>query len=323
MKSFLKDQLKKHIALQCIVRAVYNFLNQIRLRVGKLTTDSGTTHSQLSISDSLTYINTVVEDYKKYAGIPHFHGYICELGPGDSSGVALAILADGATKVDLADRFYSQRDPAYHEQVYQALATEDLQIADLLKTANLQDEATFPGITRYYGPQAAGETFFQERASTYDFIISRSVLEHATDPLLTLESMYQALKPGGSLLHKVDLRDHGMFTPHHHELKFLEIPNLVYWAMTHHSGLPNRILIDQYRACASRLSSSYQLLITQLAYAGPVEPHVIFDEIPKKQLNTALIELAKRKKDFASSFQALTENDLIVAGFFLILNKPK
>jgi SAM-dependent methyltransferase len=137
-------------------------------------------------------------------------------------------MADGATKVDLADRFYSHRDAPYHAQVYQALANQNPQITELLKTANLHDEATFPGITRYYGPQAAGESYFNERASIYDFIISRSVLEHTTDPVLTLESMYHALKPGGYLIHKIDLRDHGMFTPHHHDLKFLELPRGIY-----------------------------------------------------------------------------------------------
>jgi len=322
MKSFLKKLSKKHIFLQCILRIIYNFFGHIRLFFGKITTDSGTTHEQLSLSDSLAYINTVFADYKKYAGISHFHGHVCELGPGDSSGVALAIMADGATKVDLADRFYSRRNAAIHAQVYQTLANQNPQIAVLLKTANLHDETTFPGITRYYGPQAAGESFFKKRSSTYDFIISRSVLEHATDPLLTLESMYEALNPGGRLIHKVDLRDHGMFTPQHHDLKFLEIPKEIYWAMTHGSGLPNRVLIDQYRQCVSRFSGDCQFLISQLAYGGPVEPHVTFDQIPKKQLDIALIELAKYKKNFSSSFRHVREQDLIIAGFFLIIKKP-
>lgn len=323
MKLFLKEQLKKNIFLHCIAHITYNFLDHLRMFLGKITTNSGTMHNQLSLHDSLTYIHTVFEDYKKYAGISHFHGHVCELGPGDSSGVALALMADGATKVDLADRFYSHRDAPYHAQVYQALADQNPRIADLLKAANLQDETTFPGITRYYGPQAAGESYFKERPSTYDFIISRSVLEHTTDPLLTLESMYHALKPGGYLIHKVDLRDHGMFTPRHHDLKFLEIPKLVYWAMTHGSGLPNRILIDQYRYCASRLPGGCQLLITQLAYAGPVDPHVPFDEISKEHLDTALAGLTKHKKSFASVFHKLSEQDLIVAGFFLIIKKPQ
>lgn len=323
MKSFLKEKLKKIFVIQCIVRVLYNLLTQISLRFGKLASDSGTTHSQLSIKDSLTYINTVVEDYKKYAGISHFYGVGCELGPGDSSGVGLAILADGATKIDLADRFYSQRNAGRQAQVYQALASQNPQIAERLKTANLQDETTFPGITRHYGPHAAGESFFQKRYETYDFIISRSVLEHTTDPLLTLESMYHALKPGGLLIHKVDLRDHAMFTPYHHDLKFLEVPDIVYRAMTHHSGLPNRILIDQYRECASRLSSDCQFLVTQLAYAGPVDPHVPFDQIPAIHLELAFRELSKYKKNFATSFQKLEERDLIVAGFFLILGKAK
>jgi hypothetical protein len=72
MKLFLKKILKNYVSIQCIVRIVYNFLGHVRLFFGKITTDSGTTHDQLSLRDSLTYINTVFTDYKKYAGISHF-----------------------------------------------------------------------------------------------------------------------------------------------------------------------------------------------------------------------------------------------------------
>lgn len=323
MRRFLKKQINEHAILRCILSIIHNISNQIQMFFGNLKTDSGTTHSHFSVADSLSYIKMVMEDYKKYAKISHFHGNVCELGPGDNSGIALMMLADGAAKVDLADRFYSHRNVDNHAQIYSALANEDKRIAAILKLSNLKDESTFPGVKRYYGPSAAGETFFEKRISSYDFIISRSVLEHTTNPLLTLELMYQALKLGGTLIHKVDLRDHGMFTPYHHDLKFLEISNPIYWMMAHHSGLPNRILINQYRDCASRLSQDHQLLITQLAYAGSVEPHVPFDQIPQEQLHLALNSLSKHREKFASSFQKLSENDLIVAGFFLILHKPK
>jgi hypothetical protein len=112
-----------------------------------------------------------------------------------------------------------------------------------------------------------------------------------------------------------------MFTPEHHDLKFLEIPEFVYWAMTHHSGLPNRILIDQYRQCAYRLSGDCQFLITHLAYAGPVEPHVHFEKIPQNLFEAAFAGLKKHKKDLASPFQKTHDSDLIVSGFFLILKK--
>lgn len=322
MLSFIKRYLKKYVILQCSVRIVYNLLNHIRFLCGKITTDSGTTHAQLSVKESIAYMTNVFEDYKKYAGISHFSGNVCELGPGDSSGVALNILADGALHVDLADRFYSERNAGGHAQVYQALADHNPRIARLLKTADVHSEASFPHITRYYGPQAAGETFFKGRTNCYDYIVSRSVLEHATDPLLTLQLMYKALKPGGSLIHKVDLRDHGMFTPYHHDLKFLEISKWIYLAMTYQSGLPNRILFDQYRECIRLLPGKCNLFVTQLAYAGPVEPHSLFEEVPQELLDRAFAQVAKHQKKFAGVFQKMNQNDLIVAGFFLIINKP-
>jgi hypothetical protein len=92
--------------------------------------------------------------------------------------------------------------------------------------------------------------------------------------------------------------------------------------MTHGSGLPNRVLMDQYRQCLSSFPGDCQLLISHLAYAGPVDPHVTFDQIPKKKIDTALTKLAKHKKNFISSFRQIQERDLIVSGFFLIIKKP-
>lgn len=323
MISLIKQHLRKKISLLVFKRIISNAINNILWSIGWIKSDSGMTHNKLTVTQSLAYINDVFSDYKTHAHIPNFYGHVCELGPGDNAGVALKILRDGATQVDLADRFYSHRDTIYQAQIYQAMASNDPNIAQILKGSNLFNERTFKGITRYYGKEAAGEVFFKSRPSTYDFIISRSVLEHTTDPLLTLESMYHALKPGGTLIHKVDLRDHGMFSPTFHDLKFLEIPRPIYWAMTYNSGLPNRVMIHEYQNCTSKLNGKCQYFITQLAYAGPIEPHVPFDQISKDILEKAYSGLYQHHRNFTKEFKKLPKEDTIVAGFFLILTKPK
>ena len=45
-----------------------------------------------------------------------------------------------------------------------------------------------------------------------DVIISRAVLEHVFDLDTAFGAMHRLLKPGGRMAHKVDLRDHGLFT---------------------------------------------------------------------------------------------------------------
>ena len=56
------------------------------------------------------------------------------------------------------------------------------------------------------------------------------------------------LRPGGYLLHKIDLRDYGMFTKYgYHPLEFLTVPDFVYRQMVESAGQPNRYLVDYYR----------------------------------------------------------------------------
>jgi SAM-dependent methyltransferase len=316
----LKQKAKQSYYLTCGFYIFNNFKFTLKRWLGNITTDSGTTHHSLSLQESLDYVQTVFNDYKKIAGIKKFHGTVAEIGPGDNVGVALCFLADGCTRVDLADRFYSKRNSSKQAAIYKALASSWPGVGKTIKGCNLEDDSSFPGLQRYYGPKAAAEQFFSQ-PNVYDFIVSRSVFEHLDDPIRALRSMVRALKPGGMLIHKVDLRDHGMLSSYFHELKFLEIPDVFYRLMTWRSGYPNRILINQYRDYVEALKEDHTFFVTQLAGAGPVIPHVPFEKIPASFLKKALNYLAVHKHKFSKSLRQLKDQDLIVSGFFLVLKK--
>src|SRR5713101_2540018 len=93
----------------------------------------------------------------------------------------------------------------------------------------------------------AAERFFPAHAG-YDFILSAAVLEHLYDPLEVLRSMCSALNPGGMMIHRVDLRDHGAFSPSLHDLSFLRLPDWSYWPLRIRGG-PNRFRVTDYRQC--------------------------------------------------------------------------
>ena len=70
-------------------------------------------------------------------------------------------------------------------------------------------------------------------------IISVAVLEHVYDPDASFDAMHRLLKPGGLLLHEVDLRDHLMFSSAGcHPLTFLTFSPSVWRLMTSDSGRP-------------------------------------------------------------------------------------
>lgn len=319
----IKNIVKKNFLLSCLGYCYINCKINIKTALGIIGTDSGTTHRTLSTQHSLNYIQSVFDDYKHYGEVNKFKGLIAEVGPGDNVGVALLMLQDGAQRIDLADKFYSHRKGHHHKKIYQALFKNNPNLKKILTGGDLEDEETFKGIYRYYGKDAAAECFFNT-SNHYDFIISRSVFEHLDDPILALEQMTQALKPGGKMLHKVDLRDHKMFSSYFHELKFYEIPDFMYALMTKGSGYPNRILLADYKKRLTQIPNiKIKFYITQLAGYGPIEPHVPFEKLPKTALKTAKNFVEEKKKNFSSSLKHRTTEDLMVTGFFMVIEKLK
>ena len=313
----LESTVKSSFALSCAAEIARNALGGLRRARGDLGTDSGTQTHGLAIEEALAYVDEVYEDYRRYGEIERFHGRVAEVGPGDNCGLALRLLADGCEAVDLVDRFFCARAPGQNRGLYERLVARSERLQERLQGATLGDESSFEGIVWRYGEAAASERYFRT-SPRYDFILSRAVLEHVSDPILSIEQMAQALAPGGMLLHKVDLRDHGMFSDRFHELKFLEVPDPIYEAMVRGSGRPNRVLVDRYRAALEGLPGlQTQLRITRLAGVGDVIPHLPWERIDAALRARSLDFVRRHRPRFARSFARLSDEDLCVAGIFV------
>ena len=79
--------------------------------------------------------------------------------------------------------------------------------------------------------------------------------------------MDQLLRPGGTMIHKVDLRDHGMFSEGgQNALTFLTLGDRTYrWMGEESAGLPNRVLIGWYRDELAGLGYESKYLVTHFA----------------------------------------------------------
>lgn len=296
----------------------------LNLAMGKISTNSGATHAKLSEVESLSYIEEVFADYKRYGRIENFFGVAAELGPGDNAGVAMLMRGDGCLQVDLVDRYLSYRNYEQQDRIYKALA-QKYELEDL-RTKDDWDEQALSGINWKIGQPA--EIYFQRYAqekNQYDFIVSRAVLEHLYDPLDALHQMVTCLKPGGRMCHKIDFRDHGMFTPRHHELTFLQIPSSVYPWMVKNSGRPNRVLINHYRELLDSMSKDglidYSILVTRLVSAGEIIPHQAFEDIAWDKRLQAINFVEEHRKNFAKEFRYVDSQDLAISGIFLVVTK--
>lgn len=325
----IRKQIKKILntvpLLTIIGYLVDDFFAGQRLAAGKIDSIIGSKHQSLVLEESIDYIEEVFADYKHYGNIEKFYGVAAEVGPGDNAGVALLMRRDGCIRVDLIDRYYSKRNSEQQAKIYAAL--DKKYNLDAFKTGNQWDEKLLSGIEWKIGHSA--ENYFQkvalEQGQIYDFIVSRSVLEHLYNPITALRYMVDCLKSGGRMVHKIDFRDHGMFTPKYHELTFLEIPRYIYTGMVQNSGRPNRILVHQYKQALEEMKNqgiiSYKLLVTRLVEVGDIQPHKQYEEIDLVKRQKSIKFVDKFKNKFAKEFRNVSSEDLSVMGVFLVANK--
>lgn len=283
-------------------------------------TRSGAAHADRTEREAFDYITSVFSKYKAAAAVSNFYGQVAEIGPGDSCGVGLMFLGDGCDQVDLVDRFFSNRDEQQQKKINQFIVQQFPHLVQLMKNQDFS-ERSFRKLTRYYGPSAAAETFFTARRK-YDFIVSCAVMEHVYDPVRSISSAISALNPGGMMLHQVDCRDHGQFSGHFHELKFLELPGRMYSPLGWGGG-PNRLRLSAYVKAVQQQGAICSIYPTTLA--GVVEeicPYTSLEGIPQPVLHTSRRFVSAVRDALARPFREMADEDLMVTSFMLVAKKP-
>jgi SAM-dependent methyltransferase len=299
-------------------------------RRGPAPSTSGATHESLPVDQSLAYIDGVFRDYLRYGRL-HCSDLrasrVLELGPGDNYGVALHFLACGAARVTLVDRFATRRDQAHQARIYRAL----LDGLDETRRTSIGDAIRLEGgiefdHQRLQAIEGVAVEDLEENfePGTFDLVVSRAVLEHVADPDTAMTAIDRMLAPGGLMLHKVDFRDHGMFsTGGAHPLTFLTVPDGLYRLMSRNSGRPNRHLIDWYRAKLASLDYEAQLLVTRLVgMDGELQPHAERISLDSPDGRRTLELVRSIRPRLGASFRELDDVDLGIAGIFIVARKP-
>lgn len=235
----MTNKLKQLVRKSKIAVIAYYIRNDYRTRrrfiSGDYETTSGSTHQKFTVLESLNYINEVFDDYLKYSDltINDIHGKsILEVGPGDNFGVAIKFLVNGAAKVVCLDKFFSSRKLNQQYRIYKALRNplnnEQKLIFDEIVALN-ENKRSFEfkeKRLKYMYGKGIEESEGLFEPNSFDYIISRAVIEHISDTDRAFQVMDKRLSKNGYLIHKIDFRDHGMFTGGGmHPLTFLTIPD--------------------------------------------------------------------------------------------------
>ncbi|MCX7894185.1 MAG: class I SAM-dependent methyltransferase [Burkholderiales bacterium] len=225
---------------------------------------------------------------------------VLEYGPGDVPGVALMMLANGARKVFLADRFPligdSDKNVAAVRELLHRMSPEERERALECLRVPAELRSGYRDDRLEYLVRDSGLSGLRAEA---DLVVSRAVLEHVDDLDATFADMERALKPGGVALHLVDLKSHGLHT--RNPLDFLTWPEPLWRSMYSAKGVPNRWRVDRYR----EILSNGGLRIERL------EPTVLAGER----------DVAEVRPRLAAPFRNLSDEDLSWLGFWLVCRK--
>lgn len=309
----LRTRARRSVFLVCLYHLLADWRAGGRLRRGKIESNSGKRHASLDLDESVRHVRRTYESYLQYAGWERFSGVVAEIGAGDNYGVALLALRDGVQEYHVVDRFQPDRDQGQQNEIYRHLAVQ-YSLDDLFDGA--PSENNIRRLKRHLGEPA--ETFFRSCDGVFDTIMSIAVLEHLYDPLGALADMFSRLGSNGILVHRVDLRDHGMFSNYHHPLTFLTLGSGLYRRMSRNRGRPNRVRIAGYRACLEGLAAAEtSVRITRLVGEDDDFPPSTWNELPAEARARAVDRVRSIRARLAVPFRGMSDEDLAVSGCLL------
>lgn len=317
-------------AAEASVMAYYAGRNSRSRRLARKRTPWACEWPDFDPDRSLAYLDGTVSDYLLHSGHSReaFAGKrILEIGPGENLGVALDFLLGGAARVVCVDRFHSLRPAADQEALYRRMRAR----------LDAESGARFDGLVRL-GP--GGPEFDPQRlryisdtplelldgvigGERFDYILSRAVLEHLYDLDAAMDVMHRLLIPGGTLIHEVDFRDHGMFTRLGlNPLTLLTVPDGIWRRMTSDLGAPNRCLVDYFERRLDGLGYARNILVKFVVGAGEREfnkPTLVRGQ-DFGEANLRILEAIRPR--LLPRYRSLSDEKLLASAIFFTARKP-
>jgi Methyltransferase domain len=227
-----------------VVNAVSRFSPRLFAAAGRVLKKTGR-GANLDGAAGAAYFRAVADDYEfiaQYAGVVASKGAlfqgkdVLEIGPGDTRSMGLIAKSRGAATYDGLDGYeVLSRGTDYLRNLYGAiLEIEEDRGGWSRAEALLAETGVFVGLHA-----------LRRADKKYNLVLSRAALEHVQDIDDLFSTLREVVSDDAVLIHKVDLRDHGVCFDH--ELDFLSFRERIYGHMASHDrGMPNRLRVPDY-----------------------------------------------------------------------------
>ena len=308
-----------------------DFLRRSGLRRDQISQPDYAALPDSEIPAYLHRINSTFADYQKYGQLtePRVRGrHVLEVGPGETIGVALRFIGEGAESVMAVDKFVPLESTSFHQTLYRSLESGlgDQERQRIEAAVDLDNGVKpRPERVKYVYGEAMEDLAQRLPPGSFDVIVSNAVLEEIYDSDRMFEGFDRLLKPGGRQVHVVDLGDYGMFSKHgFHPLEFLTIPDPVYRYMVEASGQPNRRSIDYYRAIAARYGYAARIYRTWVV-GGPAHLSEYQTDLQKgrdySDDNLQLVRSVRAR--LLPRYRDLSDEDLLTRSILIVFDKPQ
>jgi len=279
---------------------------------------NGKRHARYAPEKSADYIDWYVSLFEELlGGDGAYRGDVCELGPGDSLAGGVLYRLRGADSVTFFERFQRQDDPERERRIGEILFERESSARQSNSAPQSVDEIT-SAFRVIQG--VAAEDHLRSDPTTYDLILSNSVFQHVLDPLPLLQLCYDRLKPGGRMLHVIDLRNLGLLKQFG-ELAWLETPPALHRLMVRNTGRPNRVRYHDYREWAESIDGEVDMRIRHLVGSEEALGDIPFDEAPGETWEAAREIVRAARPRFTPALREHSASDHAVATFILIVDK--
>jgi SAM-dependent methyltransferase len=282
------------------------------------------------ISEEVKRIQTIYGQYLHYSGwspAAVAGRRVLELGPGLTIGVPLMFAADGASFVAGLDKFVRLQDGPYFVALYGRMreTLSDQQKAAFDRAISLQPKLSLnPRFATYIDHKELTDSLPQLGPGSFDMIVSNAVMEEIYDPTPAFLAQGELLRPGGVMVHRIDLRDYGMFSKYgYHPLEFLTVPDWIYRRMVEGSGQPNRRLIDYYRETGARMGYETEIYAAKVLGSDTDIPEPSRELRPGIDYSGQQLKLiAEIRPRLLERYRKLPDADLVVQSIVFVARKP-
>jgi hypothetical protein len=302
----------------------------VKFSFGKKEHVAGKRFENHTETEVVTYIENVYDNYLKYGDLTKEYiknKRILEVGPGDSFGIAIKSLFDGAKEVICFDKFYANRNNSLLKKAYQILFSKqnkyvfnDLFNADLIPNKP---------ISYYYGKgieevKLKNSSDFQK--NSFDLIISNQVIQEIYNPKPAFKKMIELLDVGGKMIHHIDFEPYNYFRAHSKkEYDFLTYPEYIYKWMVNKRGMSNRKRVSDYIKILDAYENiSYKILVHScFLNKKKLDEVVVYPDFTEgtRSFYSKIVE--SQKSDFVKKYKNLPIEDFIVGNAYLIIEKKK